>query len=93
MKGIGALGNQLTKYKVLEINALEPLPFEQQQTTPAAAIEVVGEQTVKSPDGIAAQTTQETTEPKSQQQKPAEDTAPTNDKEPPIGEGQQGSLF
>ena len=93
LKGIGALGNQLTKYKVLEINALEPLAFEQPQTTPAAAIEVVGEQTVKSPDRIADQTTQETTEPKPQQQKPAEDTAPTNDKEPPIGEGEQGSLF
>src|SRR5699024_566991 len=28
IKGITALGNQLTKDKVLEINALEPLPYE-----------------------------------------------------------------
>lgn len=31
VKGISALGNQLTKDKVLEINALDPLPYEQQQ--------------------------------------------------------------
>src|SRR5690606_20359713 len=28
VKGINAMGNQLTKEKVLEINALEPLPYE-----------------------------------------------------------------
>lgn len=41
VKGISALGNQLTKDKVLEINALDPLPYEQQQED--ASVEV-GEQ-------------------------------------------------
>ncbi len=41
VKGISALGNQLTKDKVLEINALDPLPYEQQQAD--ASVEV-GEQ-------------------------------------------------
>ncbi len=46
VKGILAMGNQLTKDKVLEINALEPLPYEAPETLPAAEIEVVDEQTV-----------------------------------------------
>ena len=29
VKGITAMGNQLTREKVLEINALEPLPYEE----------------------------------------------------------------
>ncbi len=41
VKGISALGNQLTKDKVLEINALDPLPYEQQQQDPSVE---VGEQ-------------------------------------------------
>ncbi len=46
VKGISAMGNQLTKEKVLEINALDPLPYEKPEPTPAEEIEVVEEETV-----------------------------------------------
>ncbi|WP_299889686.1 DNA gyrase/topoisomerase IV subunit A [uncultured Lacinutrix sp.] len=43
VKGISALGNQLTKYKVNAINLLEPLPFEAPEDVHAEDIEVVEE--------------------------------------------------
>jgi len=43
VKGVSAMGNQLTKEKVLEINALEPMPYEVPGTTPTEEIEVVDE--------------------------------------------------
>ena len=43
VKGISALGNQLTKEKVNQINLLDPIPFEAPETTPADEIEVVDE--------------------------------------------------
>ena len=43
IKGISALGNQLTKEKVNQINLLDPIPFEPPQETPANEIEVVDE--------------------------------------------------
>ena len=46
IKGITAMGNQLTKSKVLEINELDPLPYEAPEATPAGEMEVVDEQTV-----------------------------------------------
>ncbi len=46
VKGISAMGNQLTKEKVLEINALDPLPYDKPEPTPAEEIEVVEEETV-----------------------------------------------
>lgn len=46
VKGITAMGNQLTREKVLEINALEPLPFEEPEKKQAKDIEVVGEENV-----------------------------------------------
>ncbi|MBT8377438.1 MAG: DNA gyrase/topoisomerase IV subunit A [Bacteroidia bacterium] len=46
VKGISALGNQLTKEKVNQINLLEPLAYEAPEETPAEEIEVVGEETV-----------------------------------------------
>ena len=54
IKGVSALGNQLTKYKVHQIDLTEPLPFEQPKETPADEIDVVGEelitQTASSPE-------------------------------------------
>ncbi|WP_228851640.1 DNA gyrase/topoisomerase IV subunit A [Aegicerativicinus sediminis] len=47
IKGIGALGNQLTKDKILQINALEPLPYEAPEEVHADEIEVVEEETVE----------------------------------------------
>ncbi len=46
VKGIAALGNQLTKEKINQVNLLEPIPYETPKETPADEIEVVGEQTV-----------------------------------------------
>lgn len=43
VKGISALGNQLTKDKVNQINLLDPLPYEAPEEIPAADIEVVDE--------------------------------------------------
>ncbi|WP_397364879.1 DNA gyrase/topoisomerase IV subunit A [Olleya sp. R77988] len=43
IKGITALGNQLTKEKINAIDLLDPLPFEAPEDTPAEALEVVDE--------------------------------------------------
>jgi topoisomerase-4 subunit A len=43
IKGISALGNQLTKDKINQINLLEPLPYEAPEEVPATEIEVVDE--------------------------------------------------
>lgn len=48
VKGISAMGNQLTKEKVLEINALEPLPYKAPEQLAPEEIEVVGEVNVPS---------------------------------------------
>ena len=47
VKGINALGNQLTKDKINQINLLEPLPYNPPKEVPADEIEVVDEQVVK----------------------------------------------
>jgi len=46
LKGIGAMGNQLTKDKVLEINRLEPLPYVEPEPIETKEIEVIGEENV-----------------------------------------------
>ena len=46
VKGIKALGNQLTTDKVNAVNLLDPLPYEAPEETPADEIEVVDEETV-----------------------------------------------
>ncbi len=46
IKGIAAMGNQLTKDKVLEINALDPLPYEEPDPPKAEDMEVVDEEDV-----------------------------------------------
>ncbi|MGB1231238.1 MAG: DNA gyrase/topoisomerase IV subunit A [Winogradskyella sp.] len=46
VKGINALGNQLTKDKINQINLLEPLPYKEEESTPANEIEVIDEQTL-----------------------------------------------
>ncbi|GAB2769282.1 DNA gyrase/topoisomerase IV subunit A [Salinimicrobium soli] len=47
VKGIKALGNQLTTEKVKQINLLEPKPFVAPEETPAEELEVVDEQAVE----------------------------------------------
>ena len=46
VKGITAMGNQLTKDKVLEINTLDPLPYETPEEVPAEEMEVVDQENV-----------------------------------------------
>ncbi|PRX49812.1 DNA gyrase/topoisomerase IV subunit A [Salegentibacter salegens] len=46
VKGIKALGNQLTTDKVKQINPLAPLPYEEEEEVPAEDIEVVEEESV-----------------------------------------------
>ncbi len=46
IKGITAMGNQLTKEKVLEINTLEALPYTPPEPEKAEEIEVIEEETV-----------------------------------------------
>ncbi len=50
VKGITAMGNQLTKEKVLEINAAEPLPYEEPEKHKAEDIEVVDEEEISDAD-------------------------------------------
>ncbi len=38
------MGNQLTKDKVLEINSLDPLPYEEPEAIPAEEMEVIEEE-------------------------------------------------
>ncbi len=46
IKGIKALGNQLTTEKVKQVNLLEPIPFEAPEEIPAQDMEVIDEETV-----------------------------------------------
>ena len=46
VKGINALGNQLTKDKINQINLLDPLPYEAPEEVHADELEVIDEQTV-----------------------------------------------
>ncbi len=49
VKGISAMGNQLTKGKVLEINSLDALPYEAPNPPQAEDIEVVDEENISEP--------------------------------------------
>ena len=47
VKGISAIGNQLTKDKINQINLLEPIPYDPPEETPADEIEVFDEETLE----------------------------------------------
>ncbi|SNY99831.1 DNA gyrase/topoisomerase IV subunit A [Flagellimonas pacifica] len=51
VKGIKAVGNQLTSEKVKNINVLEPLPFEEPKEPAPEEIEVVDEESIDALDG------------------------------------------
>ena len=55
VKGISALGNQLTRFKVNQIDLMESLPYTQPEETPADEIDVVAEEFV----GETSETSQE----------------------------------
>jgi len=48
IKGIKALGNQLTTHKVKQINLLDPLPYEEPEPLPPEEIEVIEEENISS---------------------------------------------
>ena len=52
IKGIKALGNQLTSDKIKQINLLAPLPYEAPEEIHADEIEVVDEETIESGEKI-----------------------------------------
>ncbi len=52
VKGIAALGNQLTKEKVNQINLLDSIPYEAPEETPAIELEVFDEETLETPKDI-----------------------------------------
>lgn len=56
IKGITALGNQLTRDKVKQITLLEPLPYEAPEDKPAEEIEVIDEDDISADDGAPAST-------------------------------------
>jgi topoisomerase-4 subunit A len=87
-KGILAMGNQLTKDKVLEINALEPLPFEPPKPVEVEEIEVIDEEDVtpSSDENASDKPTGSTT-------KNSEINKKDDDSEPPIDEEGQTLLF
>ena len=51
VKGIGALGNQISKDKVLEIKILDPLPFEEPEKKEISEIDVVEEEDINPLEG------------------------------------------
>ena len=53
VKGITALGNQLTKEKVNQINLLNPLPYDEPEPVHAEELEVVDETEVSNDDGVS----------------------------------------
>ena len=78
IKGITALGNQLTKEKVLEINTLDALPYDPPKEVPTEQLDVVDEETVSGEES-------ENTSENKTKTKPASDK---NDNDEDDGEGQ-----
>ena len=86
IKGINALGNQLSKYKVNQINLLDPIPYEAPEEIPAEEIEVIDEQELSpdkpKPEESVKPSEKSTTEPK-----------PSNDIDLEIDDEGQITLF
>ncbi|WP_411767683.1 DNA gyrase/topoisomerase IV subunit A [Winogradskyella sp. A3E31] len=86
VKGITALGNQLTKEKVNQINVLDPLPYEAPETKPAQDIEVVDEESVSGDDEKPVEVELDPKPKRSDKNKGDDDDSESND-------NGQGSLF
>ena len=80
IKGINALGNQLTKDKVNQISLLDPLPYEAPEDVPAEEIEVVDEENVET-----------NSDQNNDTKKPSNDMTDEGDKN--IDDSGQASLF
>ncbi|MDT0559561.1 DNA gyrase/topoisomerase IV subunit A, partial [Ichthyenterobacterium sp. W332] len=55
IKGINALGNQLTKYKINQINLLDPIPYEAPEEKPAEEIDVIDVQDLSQIEEVKSQ--------------------------------------
>ena len=84
VKGIKALGNQLTTEKVKNINVLDPLPYEEPGKQEPKDMEVVDEEDVNAESAH---------EPKVKKDAPADNNKPPDPKKKPAGGEGQGSLF
>ncbi|KJD31367.1 DNA topoisomerase IV subunit A [Tamlana nanhaiensis] len=62
IKGISALGNQLTKDKVNQVNLLDPLPFESPEEVHANDLEVIDEETLGATESDASTKPKDDTE-------------------------------
>ena len=82
IKGINALGNQLTKEKVNQISLMEPLPYEVPEELPAEEIEVVDE------DNISEVTASQAPDSDSE-----DDSKDDSDDDEQLEENGQGRLF
>lgn len=80
IKGINALGNQLTRDKINQISLLDPLPYEAPEEVHADDLEVVDEETVSS-----------TGKSKSETKDSKDSSAP--DKDPEVDGSGQATLF
>ena len=70
IKGISALGNQLTKYKINQIDLLDPLPFNPPKEVNANDLEVVDEQEISSSVGSEKDSLESNTLKKEESQGP-----------------------
>ncbi|MEN8817108.1 MAG: DNA gyrase/topoisomerase IV subunit A [Nonlabens sp.] len=62
VKGITAQGNMLTKSKIKQINLLEPLPYQPEETVPAQDLEVNHEETITKNDNESLNSVKATSE-------------------------------
>lgn len=81
IKGINALGNQLTKDKINQINLMDPLPYDAPEEVHADDLEVVDEETVSSADVIENNNPSKTVD------------AQKSGEEPEVDDTGQASLF
>ncbi|WP_138434073.1 DNA gyrase/topoisomerase IV subunit A [Winogradskyella algicola] len=88
VKGINALGNQLTKEKINQISLLDPLPFEAPEEVHADELEVVDEETV-SVDLDVDKTEEKSEQPKDDSSTKADD----NDDDLDVDDKGQVTLF
>ena len=80
IKGISALGNQLTKDKINQVSLLEPLPYEAPEEVPAEEIEVVDETVENSSDDDESEPTSEEKLDTSSKDKKKDDDMDIDDK-------------
>lgn len=73
IKGIKALGNQLTSDKVKNMNALESLPYEEPEESKTSEIEVVDEENVASTESPKSNTDKTTDEKPKKSENPSDD--------------------